>query len=168
MVTFSYPPDFKIAMPTHDELDALLSISRGFLFPAARPLDHADVLEFRRQFGRAFEFIATLKRTPGEFRGRLSDWVDKCETWHAARGCTESTTSIGPLLAAAVSAGDVDWQRGSDWPHNIHAAIDWSNGIGATDAWREVIRTGRVRRMTPIRERYAPPSPARIYHPDEA
>lgn len=151
MVTITHPSNiFPFALPSPDDLAALLRISRGALFPDAKPLADGDAREYFAQFAVAFQFVATLRRTD-EFHGRLGDWTGRAESWHQERGNPDTSISLAPLACAVLASGDVAWQAPRDrWPHDVFAGLSWS-GREATPAWRDVLRTKTCKPMTPVK-----------------
>lgn len=166
VVSFSYPPDFKIAMPTAVQLVRLLQIARVTLHPNAPELSDTDEREFLASFAASFEFVSTLKRTDDSFNERAEDWVMRAERWHQERGAP-ATISLSPLMVAVVASGDICWQAPPDrWPHDVFAGVTFDSSARApASAWRDVLQSGRVRPMTPVKvSRHPVPHPL-VYHP---
>jgi hypothetical protein len=149
------PNTFGIAMPTPDEMVALLSISRSALFPRAKPLGTYEGREFFQSFCMAFQYISTLKRTT-ELKHRADLWIDRGEAWAHERHGEYVGIGLSAFLCGVGSAGDVLFRyEPARWPFDIFVGLAWNDGVAATaEGWRGVLATKKILASTP-----APKSP---------
>jgi hypothetical protein len=161
MVHFSYPADYKIQMPTHDQMVGLLAISRSCLFPKAPPLrDTADEQLFFTAFIASFRYISTLKRC--DEMSRIDVWLDRCSRWTQER--MREYIDLGgpsPFLCAAAACGDVGYRLDlGKWPNDIFVGLSWSDGAAATaEGWRHVLATRKTREPVPLPKSLQYPAP---------
>ena len=161
MVTITRPNVFPIALPAHDLLVNLLSISRSELFPKAPPLGNGDQQEFFTGFVTAFQYISTLRRS-AELRDRADLWIARCGNWAHERHAEHVDIGLSAFLCAIASAGDVDYRLDlARWPHDIFVGLSWNEGPAASaEGWLRVLATKKIRASIP-----APKSPYQEPHP---
>ena len=147
------PNSFPIAMPTHDLLVNLLSITRAALFPKA-PMSDADQRAFFSGFVTSFNFVSTLHRTTE--LSRVDTWIARAGDWAFERHAEHVDIGLSPFLCAVAASGDTDFRLDlSRWPHDIFVGLSWTNGPAATaEGWLGVLKTKKIRASIP-----APKSP---------
>ena len=161
MVTITRPNISLIAMPTHDLLVNLLSISRAALFPRAPPLGNGAQEEFFTGFVTAFQYISTLRRS-NELKHRADVWIDRCENWAHERHGECVGVGLSAFACAVASAGDVDYRLDPGrWPYDVYVGLSWNEGAAATaEGWIQVLKTKRIRASIPApKSPYPEPSP---------
>jgi hypothetical protein len=163
MVLITRPTNvYSIQMPTPDEMDALLRISRSCLFPKAPPLSDRDGQEFFTSFSVAFSYISTLRRS-AELKDRADLWISRCGNWAHERHSGEHVDiGLSEFLCAIAASGDTDYRYvPEEWPFNIFVGLSWIEGPAATAAgWQGVISSGNIRASIPApRSPYPQPAP---------
>jgi hypothetical protein len=142
------PNTYPIPMPSGEEMAGLLRISRSRIWPKAPPLN-GDQQKFFTGFVAAFSFVATLRRCAE--LSRVDSWIDHCSRWAEERyGEYVDIGGPSPFLCACASAGDIDFDLGTTWPHGIRVGLTYdSSARAATDGgWQRVLSTRKTREPT--------------------
>ncbi|WP_316190376.1 hypothetical protein [Bradyrhizobium sp. SZCCHNS2096] len=149
------PPTSSLVMPTEAELRKLIEVvyrARPDLdLRAARDHRHLD---HDREFRLAFLTVGAMGRIEGVDHGKaISYWADYARNiLYEAGNHAEVPGNI--LLAAALAHGDVDHARNA-------LGLTWAeSGRRAVDAWRNVLKTGKV--LPPSPEQLSSSRPGRV------
>jgi hypothetical protein len=128
--------------------------------------DHAGILtDWHRQFKLAFIAAGSFFRTAEPNRKQYAGhWTDRANVWlrsYGLRGHVETPM----FILACICHDDVAWTDGRINGSVFELGLDTYTGKPAGDAWRGVIKTGKLRPATavPAARRMAVASPARIY-----
>ena len=163
-VTVTYLPDRNpsFVMPTGDELWQLHEIVVGQhsqLAPRSHQIDEAF-----DGFCRAFLRIGHLGRDKLNDKYSLSGWIDDGTIWLRDNQAYPTTLTARDFVCAVLAHGDVDYVPLNRFPYDCSAFGLRRDGSGrkATDGWRAVLTTGRLREPVPLPGSTAAPSAAQI------
>lgn len=147
------PPPQRSDMPTTALLDELLRVVL-YVYPQLRPHNSRD---YEAQFRNAFLALRHMHRARNGLRD-VSPRKNDCRLnkyWFLARvedilkqlRVPDTSMTLGPLMAAVVAQNDIDYAPLSRFPFDLGFGIT-DGGIPATEAWRELLTTHKVR--TPV------------------
>jgi hypothetical protein len=187
-VVFCPPPESTLVMPNDGDLHRLMDIALT-AYPSLRPkieLSFQQRLTLRnipsladqikpdveaisadyfREFRAAFVAIGSMKRMDEPDRRHYASFhVEAAQSWLRSHSMFADIPA-NAFIAAALAHGDVLYTDGavdgSLWELGISVYV----GKPAGDAWRGVLKTGKLRPATavPAARRMAVASPARIY-----
>ena len=150
--TLHYPAPASIEMPNNEEMAGLLRIALA-AYPSRKPAGYDSdgfvCVRFLREFGKAFREVSAMER--GEApnpKWSISHWHNKASDACRLRGdCTEVDPAA--FFYAVLASGDIPWQAPDPSLGAVlsYGLIDWG-GKRATDAWRTVLATGKIKPPT--------------------
>ncbi len=150
-VTITRLPDRNpsFVMPSDDELRRLYEIVIA-RYPrlAARSEQAEEALD---GFRRAFLRIAHLGRDKLNSKYMLTSWVDDAKAWMRDHEVYPSFLTGRDFVCAVLAHGDVDYVPLDRFPYDCSAfgLRRDSTGRPASDGWRSVLNTGRLRAPVP-------------------
>lgn len=151
-------PPAPIALPNRDEVARLMEIVWR-RHPGLRPtyrgrFSEQDEEEGIRNVEAAFTYVSTLKRVRAlNNKVFLSWWGSRCDDWWQGYGRSR-TIPGGAVLIAAICSGDVGYRIDSHHFTSSEIALGEFDGAPATEAWKDVLRTGEVRSPVLIEEKF--------------
>lgn len=163
-VTITHQPDRnpKFIMPSDDELRRLYeTVLARYPRLAAYSQQSDEVFD---GFRRAFLRIGHLGRDKLNDKYMLMSWVDDARLWLNDQQIVPSIVTGNDFIYAVLAHGDVDFVPLDRFPHDCNAFGLRRDGSGrpATDAWRAVVATGRLREPVPVPRPTARRSPTQI------
>jgi len=120
--------------------------------------------DFRKAFKTAFIAAGSFFRTPEPNHKRYCGyWMDCANDWLRSFGLL-GDVECDMLILAAICHHDIPWTDGRENGSVFELGVDVYVGTPAGDAWRETLRTGKIREPTPKPpwRRMAPRSPSRV------
>jgi hypothetical protein len=185
---FCPPPESTLVMPSDGDLHRLMDIVL-VAFPTLAPKIElsftqritvrnfpslADKIEpdvggitadFFREFKAAFIAIGSMRRMgEPDRRHYVSYHVEAAQSWLRSHNLFADIPT-NAFIAAALAHGDIPWTNGTIDGQLWELGINIYTGPVASDAWRLVLETGKLRPAAglPPHRRMAPPSPVRFY-----
>jgi hypothetical protein len=136
-------------MPSGDDLRKLYEIVLARYPQLVSRSQQTD--EAFHGFSRAFLRIGHLGRDKLNDKYMLSWWVDDARHWLNEQQIVPSALTGNDFICAVVSHGDVDYVPLDRFPHDCSAfgLRRDSSGRPATDGWRAVLASGRLREPVP-------------------
>ena len=151
-VTITHLPDRNpsFVMPSDDESRRLHEIVVARYPQLATRSQQVD--EAFDGFCRAFLRIGHLGRDKLNDKYMLMSWVDDARLWLNDQQIVPSTVTGNDFIYAVLAHGDVDYVPLDRFPHDCSAfgLRRDSTGRPATDGWRSVLATGRLREPVPL------------------
>jgi hypothetical protein len=153
------------ARPKPEECDKLFE-NIANRFPVLRPKFEGRWADeekrwYRDGFRVCFSFISTLSRTERLCTKLDIGYWSSLAQQHAHSLGVNCRVGAGPLIAAAIANGDVDYAFGNYWPYSMALAVAPFGGPGrapSPDAWRQVL-AGKIREplgLDPAPQGYLP------------
>jgi hypothetical protein len=128
--------------------------------------DRAGILAaWRKQFRLAFLAAGSFFRTAEPNRKQYcGHWTDRANTWLKSYGL-HGDVDTNMLILVCLCHGDIAWTDGRINGQVFELGLDVYTGAAASDAWRGVIKTGKLRAATPLppNRRLATASPVRVW-----
>jgi hypothetical protein len=163
-VTVTRLPDRNpsFVMPSREELQQLYNVVIGH-YPQLAPRSQ-QTEEALDGFWHAFLRIGHLGRDKLNNKYMLSGWVDDAQFWLRDHNVYPSMLAAKDFVCAVLSHGDVDYVPLDRFPHDCSAFGLRRDRTGrpASDAWRSVLSTGRLRDPVPLPRPRGARSPTQI------
>jgi hypothetical protein len=160
---FPLRPGSLFQMP---ELVTLLELKHIALtaYPVLKP-DASNASEFQTLFDNAFFALGHMPRTPD---GTLNLKIDRTEWTGRAQevlhriGCMTNEVRIGPFTAALVAHHDIAHSPLARWPYDLAFGLGNHTGTPATDKWRALILSKKVRGPTALPQARQEPAQSQV------
>jgi hypothetical protein len=141
-----------LVMPDERSLRELAALTLS-AYPILKPYDPTKSNAFQRMFDNSFFALGRVPRHPESKLNSQFDksvWTGRAETVLGNAGCLSTEINLASFCAAVVAHHDIAHSPFGRWPFDLEFGLGNFTGAEATDKWRELLASRKVRAPTPL------------------